>query len=102
MAQATGIGGVFFRSGDTEALARWYETHLGVPGFWEQEAGMTVFAPFRRETDYFPPDKQWMINFRVDDLTTLMADLKKAGIAYILQDKSIFPEMTDVIIISAI
>ncbi|MEQ8446507.1 MAG: VOC family protein [Pelagibacterium sp.] len=81
MAQATGIGGVFFRSGDTEALAKWYETHLGVPGFWEQEAGMTVFAPFRRETDYFPPDKQWMINFRVDDLTTLMADLKQAGIA---------------------
>ena len=44
-----GIGGVFFRSSDTEALAKWYETHLGVPGFWQQEAGMTVFAPFKED-----------------------------------------------------
>jgi len=81
MARATGIGGVFFRAGDTDALARWYETHLGVKGFWEQEAGMTVFAPFSRDTDYFPPDRQWMINFRVDDLTALMTSLAAAGIA---------------------
>ena len=42
---------------------------------------MTVFAPFRRQTDYFPPDKQWMINLRVDDLDAMMAQLKAAGIA---------------------
>lgn len=81
MAKATGIGGIFFRSSDTEALARWYETHLGVSGFWEQEAGMTVFAPFKQTTDYFPAAKQWMINFRVDDLDRLVAALEAAGIA---------------------
>lgn len=80
MAQATGIGGVFFRAGDTDALAKWYETHLGVSGFWEQEAGMTVFAPFKHDTDYFPAGRQWMINFRVDDLTALMAQLQEADI----------------------
>ncbi|RYE57678.1 MAG: VOC family protein [Hyphomicrobiales bacterium] len=80
MAKALGIGGVFFRARDTTALANWYETHLGVPGFWTQEAGMTVFAPFKETTDYFPTDKQWMINFRVDDLDGMIAQLRGADI----------------------
>lgn len=81
MARAVGIGGLFFRAADTKALAQWYETHLGVTGYWDTQAGMTVFAPFRQETDYFPASRQWMINFRVDDLETLIAQLKAAGIA---------------------
>lgn len=81
MAKATGIGGLFFRSRDKAALAQWYETHLGVPGFWEQQTGFTVFAPFSADSDYFPADKQFMVNFRVDDLDTLMANLQVAGIA---------------------
>jgi predicted enzyme related to lactoylglutathione lyase len=81
LARATGIGGIFFRSRDTKALAAWYETHLGIPGFWQQESGMTVFAPFKADTDYFPASKQWMINLRVDDLDALIAQLKSAGIA---------------------
>ena len=72
MARVTGIGGIFFRSSDTKALAEWYETHLGVTELWSQEAGMTVFAPFKQSTEYFPEDKQWMINFRVDDLDAMM------------------------------
>jgi predicted enzyme related to lactoylglutathione lyase len=81
LAKATGIGGIFFRSRDTKALAAWYETHLGVTDFWQQEAGPTVFAPFKADTDYFPASKQWMINFRVDDIDTLITQLKAAGIA---------------------
>jgi predicted enzyme related to lactoylglutathione lyase len=42
---------------------------------------MTVFAPFKQETDYFPATKQWMINFRVDDIDGLIAQLKAAGIS---------------------
>lgn len=81
MARVTGIGGILFRSSDTKALAEWYETHLGVTELWSQEAGMTVFAPFKQSTEYFPEDKQWMINFRVDDLDAMMDQLKAAGIA---------------------
>jgi predicted enzyme related to lactoylglutathione lyase len=80
MARALGIGGVFFRATDTGALSQWYETHLGVTGFWHQKGGMTVYAPFAQHSDYFPQDKQWMINFRVDDLEQLMAQLALAGI----------------------
>jgi predicted enzyme related to lactoylglutathione lyase len=81
MARVTGIGGVFFRARDPEALAAWYLTHFGVGYPWRQDAGQTIFAPFQQTTDYFPADKQWMINFRVDDLDAIMAKLKAAGIA---------------------
>lgn len=81
MAKVTGIGGVFFRASDPAALSAWYETHLGVAGFWQQDGGLTVFAPFKADTDYFATDKQWMINLRVDDLDGLMVSLGDAGIA---------------------
>ena len=81
MAKVTGIGGVFFRASDPAALSAWYETHLGVAGFWEQDGGLTVFAPFKADTDYFATDKQWMINLRVDDLDGLMNTLRTASIA---------------------
>ena len=80
MAKALGIGGVFFRARDTEALAAWYQTHLGISGFWDQEGGLTIFAPFRADTDYFPAGQQTMLNFRVDDLDGLIAQLTAAGI----------------------
>lgn len=81
----TGIGGVFFRARDPRMLAEWYERHLGISDIaktvWRQDAGLTVFAPFSHDTDYFGrPEQQWMINFRVDDLDAAMADLKAAGI----------------------
>lgn len=80
MAKAVGIGGVFFRASDPKALSDWYETHLSVTNLWNQEAGLTVFAPFPRDTDYFPAGKQWMINFRVDSLDEMMRQLRAAGI----------------------
>ena len=80
----TGIGGVFFRARDPEALRAWYRTHLGVmpEGYtpWEQAAGPTMIMPFAADTDYFPADKQWMFNFRVDDLDGLLSKLRQAGV----------------------
>ena len=80
----TGIGGFFFRAKDPEALAKWYATHLGVGagdyGVWQPQAGPSVFAPFKADTDYFAADKQWMLNLRVDDLDSHLASLRAAGI----------------------
>ena len=80
----TGIGGMFFRAHDPDALKQWYCDHLGVGcgdwGLWEQEAGTTVFSPFKADTDYFAADRQWMINLRVDDLEGLLEKLRDAGI----------------------
>ncbi len=80
-----GIGGIFFRANDPEALQEWYQKHLGMvtdDAFqWMQQAGPTVFMPFPRETDYFPAAKQWMINLRVADLDQLLSTLRDADIA---------------------
>lgn len=82
MSNVQAIGGIFFRAKDPDALMTWYKTHLSVPSIepWSQPAGPAVFAPFKDDTDYWPDDKQWMINLRVADLTSLMADLRAAGI----------------------
>jgi glyoxylase I family protein len=90
METVTGIGGLFFRAKDPEALGRWYFEHLGIgtpPASsetkpWEQEAGPTAFAPFPNDSDYFgSPDRLWMINLRVRDLDAMVAQLTAAGIA---------------------
>ncbi len=84
MATVTGIGGVFFRSRDPKALSAWYTTHLDIPigaDPWQQAAGATVFQPFKADSDYFPADRQWMMNFRVDDMAGMLARLSAAGIA---------------------
>ena len=83
MAQATGIGGVFFRSADPKALAQCYHLHLDIQAGespWSQAAGPTVFAPFAADSDYFPAARQFMLNFRVDDLPALLTALRVAGI----------------------
>jgi glyoxylase I family protein len=84
MGRVTGIGGIFFRATDPTALQHWYSTHLGITQpdetVWLQDAGPTVFSPFRATTDYFAADKQWMLNLRVEDLTGLIAQLQAAGI----------------------
>lgn len=83
----TGIGGFFFRAQDPKALGAWYAEHLGVGagkyGKWEMEAGTSVFSPFAADTDYFPADKQWMLNFRVEGLDVLKAELEAKGVAVI-------------------
>ena len=80
----TGIGGFFFRAKDPEALRTWYVQHLGVGsapyGAWETQAGPSVFAPFKADTDYFAAVRKWMLNLRVDDLDGLSESLRAAGI----------------------
>jgi glyoxylase I family protein len=79
MEKVLGIGGFFWRSRDAKALGKWYETHLGIPREsdsyddlpWQQQAGTTVFVPFKHDTTYFAPEQQWMINFRVRDVAEL-------------------------------
>lgn len=82
----TGIGGLFFRTKDSKAMAKWYEQHFGINSsetgwIWKQDEGPTVFSPFKEDTDYFGrPEQQFMINFRVSDLDALLEKLKSAGV----------------------
>ncbi|KZK87838.1 Glyoxalase-like domain protein [Pseudovibrio sp. W64] len=88
MEKVTGIGGIFFRAKDPAAVAQWYGQHLGInlaptnmemtP--WVSTEGVTVFSPFAQDTDYFPPDHGFMLNFRVADLGKMLNQLRKADI----------------------
>src|SRR5262245_6285586 len=98
MQKVLGIGGLFFRSENPESLAKWYETHLGISLAptseggtpWHQEAGPTVFAPFKKDTKYFgKPEQSWMVNFRVADLKAMVAQLRAAGIT--VEDPQSYP-----------
>ena len=89
MAKVIGFGGVFFKSRDPEALRNWYAKHLGVAtndygaSFAEDtlRPGFTLWAPFGLETGYFAPStKEFMLNFRVDDLDGLLARLRTEGV----------------------
>lgn len=86
MERVTGIGGVFFRSRNPEALVAWYAEHLGVPvqqdGYvvFTGSRGAHVWAPFREDTDYWPVSKQAMVNFVVRDLDAMLAQLREAGV----------------------
>ena len=90
MARATGIGGVFFRSRHPDALQAWYVEHLGLPlddeGYvvitWGGDHhGETVWAALPSDgKDFGSSDRQWMINYRVDDLDALLRQLRESGV----------------------
>ncbi len=91
MKRVTGIGGIFFKSRDPQALGAWYREHLGLDvGDWGgaifdwggegSEAGMTIWSPFKQDTTYLEPGTaSFMINFRVADLHALLAALRAEG-----------------------
>jgi predicted enzyme related to lactoylglutathione lyase len=85
--RVAGIGGVFFRAHDPEALKRWYGEQLGLEledfgtVFTAADGDQTVWAPFASDTDYFGrPDQQSMVNYRVRDLDAMVAQLRAAGV----------------------
>lgn len=97
MEKVLGIGGLFFRSKDPGALAKWYEDNLGVSVVptsydqptWMQEFGPTVFAPFASDTSYFgKPSQMWMVNFRVRDLDAMVAQLTASGVTVEVDSES--------------
>jgi predicted enzyme related to lactoylglutathione lyase len=93
MKKVTGIGGIFFKCKDPKKMNEWYQTHLGLNTNqygavfeWRQGAdsskkGFTTWSPFSEKTKYFEPsDKDFMINYRVENLEELVEQLKKEGV----------------------
>lgn len=102
MAKITGIGGVFLKSkGDGAALAAWYRTHLGMaledfggavlrwPDDKAEDKGLTVWHVADKDSRWFSPsDSSFMINYRVDDLDALLAQLQADGVAVVAGPES--------------
>lgn len=89
MHRVRSIGGVFFRGGaDPAELLVWYEKHLGIPSeswgglIFRDAAAMTeglTWSIFKSDTDYFG-ENAFMINYKVDDLHGMLAQLRAAGV----------------------
>lgn len=89
-ARVTGIGGIFFKCEDPSGLKNWYETNLGITTNqygavfeWRQagdstKKGFSQWSPFNKKTKYF--DKDFMINYRVNNLGLLLKNLAEKGI----------------------
>ena len=91
--KVTGIGGIFFKCKDPKKLREWYKTHLGLntnsygavfewyQGADSSKKGFSQWSPFGEKTKYFEPStKDYMINYRVDNLERLMEEFKKSGV----------------------
>jgi predicted enzyme related to lactoylglutathione lyase len=93
MKKVTGIGGIFFKCKDPNKMKEWYKEHLGIDAGpygasfeWYEDAegkkkGVTQWN-LNSETAklYDPSTKDFMINYRVDNLEALVEELKKAGV----------------------
>ena len=93
MKKVTGIGGIFFKCKDPNKMKDWYKTHLGLDTNpygatfeWYQDEegkkkGQTQWSPFSDTTKYFEPSsKDFMINYRVENLEALVEELTKEGV----------------------
>ena len=93
IARVTGIGGIFFKCKNPAQMRAWYQTHLGLNTNqygavfeWRQgedttQKGFTQWSPFSEKTKYFEPStKDYMINYRVENLAALLEQFKKNGV----------------------
>jgi predicted enzyme related to lactoylglutathione lyase len=93
--RVTGLGGIFFKVNDKAAMLAWYKKHLGINAEdWgavfkftddkQPETAYTAWSTFKADTTYFAPsNKDFMINYRVDDLDALVELLKQEGVQLI-------------------
>jgi len=92
MKRVTGIGGIFIKARDPDALRAWYRDHLGldvsewggVAFRWNADnpaaVGTTIWSLFKQDSDYFAPSTApFMVNYRVDDLHAVLAALREEG-----------------------
>jgi predicted enzyme related to lactoylglutathione lyase len=93
MKRVTGIGGVFFKAQDAQALQSWYKRHLGIDvQAWggaafdwadadgKPVAGTTAWSIASAQSDQFAPSTApFMVNYRVEDLHSLLSALRAEG-----------------------
>lgn len=96
MKKVTGLGGVFFKCDNPQSMNDWYTKNLGITTGeygatfeWREvdnpsEKGSTAWCTFPKESEYFNPSiKPFMINYRVENLVTLVEELKKENVTIV-------------------
>jgi len=92
--KVTGIGGIFFFSESLKETREWYAKNLGLEiNDWgsssfesrnlnrPEEINTLQWTPFKKDSDYFAPSKkEFMINYRVQNIEGLVNKLKENGV----------------------
>ncbi len=91
--RVTGIGGIFFKTTDPAKTKEWYSKNLGMKTdeygtMFEfrtsenpEEKAYLQWSPFSEKTKYFEPSqKEFMINYRVENIEALVEELKANGV----------------------
>jgi len=94
--KVTGIGGIFFKAKDPKKMNAWYEKHLGLPVTewgamfeWREKdnpekEGYTVWSTLPCESETADlPEKDFRINYRVENIESLVEELKKAKVTIV-------------------
>lgn len=99
--KVTGIGGIFFKTKDPKASREWYAKNLGLDvndygSTFEsrnidnpEEINQLQWSAFGEDTNYFEPStKDFMINYRVQNIEQLVENLKNNDVKIIDEIKS--------------
>jgi predicted enzyme related to lactoylglutathione lyase len=92
--KVTGIGGIFFFSDNPKEMKDWYAKNLGLEiNAWgsssfesrniknPDEIDSLQWKPFKKGDEYFSPSKKdFMINYRVQNIEVLVNKLKENGV----------------------
>ncbi len=91
--KVTGIGGIFFKSKNPSATKEWYGKNLGLAiDDWgspfefrnsnnPDKINYLRWSAFEDSTDYFKPsEKEFMINYRVQNIEALVKNLKQNNV----------------------
>lgn len=94
--KVTGIGGIFFFSDNPEQTRKWYGQNLGLEindygSTFESrninspdEINALQWSPFEKGSEYFAPSqKEFMINYRVQNIEGLVQKLKENGVTIV-------------------
>ena len=94
--KVTGIGGIFFGTNSPKEAREWYGKNLGLAidaygspfefrnANRPEEINYLHWSPFKKGAAYFTPsDKEFMINYRVQNLAGLVKKLKESGVTIV-------------------
>ena len=95
----TGVDGIFFKSKDPKALMAWYRDVLGIkieawggallPYDAPKHPPVVTLNAFGQKSHYFDPSqREFMLDFAVDDLTAFLDRLKAKGVPVLARDDS--------------
>jgi predicted enzyme related to lactoylglutathione lyase len=91
--KVTGVGGIFFFCENPKETREWYQKNLGIDtndygaSFESRnmqnpdEINILQWSPFKQGSDYFAPSKkEFMINYRVQNIEGLLEQLRQNGV----------------------